>query len=207
MKKLYFIYKISLSIVFILLFSFFSFSQSPHPIVNYFTATTFDNQIILNWEIQSGETCNGMKLLYSQDSVNFIEIADFPGICGDPNTASRYTFLHTNPQNLQNNYYKVRLGTQGDTYVISHYFIQIDETGYFIYNDPNTNSLTLYFENPNNEIWTLLFFNSLGKLEYEKKNLLSDKIILSQESFSNGLHYFILQSLEGKTIKGKFFKG
>ena len=189
-----------------LLLSFQLNAQEPHPILNYFTASVFQNSILLDWEIKGGETCNGMTLLRSSDSINFIEIADFPGICGDLNSANRYSHTDQSPIADSYNFYKVRLGAQGDTDVIKLFFVLIDGDSYSIFSDESNDSITIYFKNSENEIFEFNIIDQQGKFIDKKKQLSGNSITLESISDRSGISFFTIVLNSGRVIKGKLFQ-
>ena len=192
-------------IVFLLL-SFQFNAQESHPILNYFTASVFQNSILLDWEIKGGETCNGMSLLRSSDSINFVQIADFPGICGDLNSANRYTYTDEYPISNMYNYYKVRLGTQGDSDVRKLFYVEIEANSYSIFNDELYNSLTIYFHNPENENFNFKIINQQGKNIDQKDALNGNSISLESFNRPSGIYFFNITFNSGRLIKGKLFR-
>ena len=191
-------------IVFLLL-SFQFNAQESHPMLNYFTASVFQNSILLDWEIKGGETCNGMSLFRSSDSINFVQIADFPGVCGDINSASRYSHADISPIENTYNYYKVRLGTQGDSDVLKLFFVKIEANSYSIFNDELNNSFTIYFHNAENEIFNFEIINQQGKYIDQKDALNGNSISLESFNRPSGIYFFNITFNSGRLIKGKLF--
>ena len=84
-----------------------------------FTAQQVNNEVLLNWTIKSGFTCNGIEILSSSDSLNFTNIGKIEGICGAVDEPISYTFSHKAPAQNKINYYRLELGGVGSTEIIS----------------------------------------------------------------------------------------
>ena len=102
--------KLLLSIALFLPMSLFG---QEHPILNYFSANLGDNDVYLSWEIMGGGQCNGIQILRSTDSLNYVEIGDVQGVCGSPDFAQQYDFTDESPVENSINYYRLELGVQG----------------------------------------------------------------------------------------------
>jgi len=63
----------------------------------------------VRFTITQGPQCSGYTIYHSTDSINFIQIYDFPGVCGDQNSNQEYSYTHTAPALNQVNYYKVTI--------------------------------------------------------------------------------------------------
>ncbi|MGY8927636.1 MAG: hypothetical protein ACKVJC_10130, partial [Flavobacteriales bacterium] len=68
----------------ILLFMFIGFSSlsQNEDVISHFSATEFNGKVLLTFAITQGNTCNGVVILHSTDSVNFTQVESIEGICG-----------------------------------------------------------------------------------------------------------------------------
>ena len=115
-----------------------------HPIISFFNGSIFNDQILLNWNIIGGNTCNGIIILHSADNINYVEVGSIAGICGEVSDSEPYSFLHTDPVPNQFNYYKLNLGGQGFTTPLEVLFYKTGEDGFTIYPNPSTEYFNLY---------------------------------------------------------------
>lgn len=65
--------------------------------------------VLIRFSITAGQTCPGYEILHSADSLNYIPVYNYAGICGDLNLETSYRFTHTGPLPNQNNFYKVNI--------------------------------------------------------------------------------------------------
>jgi hypothetical protein len=82
------------------------FSQTRIQGFSVFTAST---SVGIRFTVTKGPQCSGYTILHSTDSLNFIQIYNYPGVCGDMNSNQDYSYTHTNPAINQVNYYKIDL--------------------------------------------------------------------------------------------------
>lgn len=76
----------------------------------------------LNFTITKGSTCNGYKVLHSQDSLNYTVIEDYAGICGNSSEDVTNSYTHTNPVQNRYSYYKVQIAL-GETSEVKRIFV------------------------------------------------------------------------------------
>lgn len=171
-------------------------------VVGYFTSSELNGKVLLTWNIKQGNTCNGVKVEHSTDSLNFIEIGSIEGVCGSNTASTAYEFTHQDPTENAVNYYRLLLGGVGYTWVISEKVIAISDPGYTVAPNPVNSNSTVYFENGNNKTFEFRVFNSKGELVYTEA-VSSEEIQIGALELSSGLHYFEFFNTS-TTIRGKF---
>ena len=95
---------------FLVIFSFVCgvfFAKSQR--INGFNLYPISNGINVNFNIGPGPDCYGYKIYHCLDSISYIEIYDFPTICGTSNGNEFRSYTHETPALNQINYYKVQL--------------------------------------------------------------------------------------------------
>ena len=160
-------------------------SAAQHPILNYFNINRINDEIHLSWEVASGSQCDGIQIYRASDSLNFSQVGDISGICGNPDFAQPYSFIDNTPVTNAYNTYKLKLGTQGYSSTVTIHYIQTNESGYSILPHPANEQSVLYFNNPNQEGFTLKIYDISGSLVH------------TSEWNSNAIPLDILQNLSG----------
>ena len=192
---------------YILLFIFFSGSilaqaQNP-PMLLTFEVNRFQNEVVVTWEIESGNLCSGVQVEHSTDSISFTSIYDYPGVCGSSTANERYTFSHTNPVSNAKNYYRINLGTNGISEILVITFVKVEEDGYTLFPMPIESNSKLYFSNDNSETLDFFVFNSSGAEVIKQEGLKTNEINLGKLVLPLGIYHFNI--LIGKRkIEGKF---
>lgn len=179
-------------------------SAAQHPILNYFNVNRTNNEVHLSWEVASGSQCDGIQIYRSSDSLNFIEIGEIAGICGNPDFAQPYSHVDNSPVENAYNTYKLKLGTQGYSSTVTIHYIQANENGYSILPHPANTESILYFDNPNQEGFTLNVYEISGSLVHTS-SWNSNAIPLEILQDLSGLYLMQLTSDDAtKNIVGKF---
>ena len=94
----------------IILFSIFIYVSTENalgqinPILGHFYASEQNGVVILSWEILAGSTCNGIQIFRSTDDLNFSQINDIPGICGNISFAQDYIYEDIIPVKNKTNF-------------------------------------------------------------------------------------------------------
>lgn len=183
--------------------SFGSFSQN-EDVINSFTATEFNGKVVLSFAIKQGNTCNGVLILHSIDSVNFTQIGSIEGICGSSQAEINYNFTDITPEKNEVNYYRLSLGGIGFSWIVSAEVIDIGANNSLLRPNPIGEYSELFFDNETNATMTLEIYSSKGIL-VKKEQTSSELFILSKSDFDSGMYFYSI-FIEGKTpeIKGKF---
>lgn len=169
-----------------------------------FFAIPTDNSVELKWVISAGFTCNGTEIYWSKDSVHFERIGGISGFCGSVSEAISYSFTHKNPSSNTVNYYKLELGTNGDSQTISTFYVDLSAETYLSLPNPSNEEMTIYFRNKINQNVSFQIYNSNGILVFEKRNIYDSEVRLNTANLPNGLYNFLILSNEGKPLNGKF---
>ena len=180
-----------------------SFSQDS--LLNYLLISETPQQsILIRWEIEGGNTCNGIEIYRSTDNVQFELIHSIDGICGNVSTPVAYQYEDENPVSNQTNYYRIKLGLGDPSRSVSLFFIELNTEGYYLYPNPTEGQVKIYFKNENGEFANLLMMNSTGQT-----------IITSRVNtefwepdltyFPSGVYFFSIEINE-KLIQGRFIK-
>jgi len=182
----------------------FNLSLAQESILQKFSAEEFNNKVVLSWTIKSGNTCNGIRIFRSSDSLIYSEIGDIQGVCGNLGYSVDYNFTDNQPVKNSLNYYRLDLGGIELTHSISIEVIDVGKQNYFLKTNPIFDQSALYFNNSTNKSAQLLIYSTNGILV--KTIVTQDELFMIDAiDFPNGLYFFQL-SLENNElpITGKF---
>jgi len=151
-----------LTIIFII-FSFLCGAQSRIQNFNVFPA---GSSVGIKFTITKGAQCSGYAIWYSLDSINFNQIYNYPGVCGDVNTDQDISYTHSSPAINQTNYYKVEL-IPVETSPIKRVYVNVaPKVTLRAFPDPLVNTydqLNLKLSNTINARVVGFFYNQFGK--------------------------------------------
>lgn len=172
-------------------------------ILDYFTASETNEQVLLKWSISTGETCNGINITRSTDTIGFQIIGEIAGVCGDADVHVPYSFLDESPLKNQVTYYRLELGISDFSEVIAIEVIEKNETGFQIRPHPMKNTGRIYFDNPQNDEWEFSLYQLSGQL-LESRTTQGQFIEVNTAKYSSGLYVFSFKSMENdELINGK----
>jgi len=148
----------------LLLFSLLSSGQDGR-IRMRFLGTASNGRVFLDWTMNFGETCNGIDITRSADSLNFTRIGGIQGICGSPTDTVSYSFLDESPLPNKTNYYRLSLGNLGLSQVIAVDVIDLKGKNSQVRPNPITNLGRIYFSNERKRNHTLEIISPDGQIQ------------------------------------------
>ena len=173
-----------------------------HPMLSSFNVNGSGGQAYLSWTIISGSTCNGIQIYHSTDSLTFTLIGEIYGVCGSVSEPQHYNFTDTDPEINSVNYYRLELGGQGVSQVISLKLTALVD-GYNVMPNPSNTESRIYFENGGGDRYQLSVFNVQGMrmAEAETDN---NYFQLNTAKWAEGVYVFTISGTSnGKTLHGK----
>jgi hypothetical protein len=171
-------------------------AQQVHPIVADFSGISVRNAIRINWTIIGGNTCNGTLIQRSPDGNSFETIGEIAGICGSPDVDVPYVFIDENPEANQTNYYRLELGSQGFTTLLTVDFFPLNDDGYSLILDNISSKATIYFNNPNQLTTAFELFTLDGKIKATDETT-DSKIIIHLEGLPAQLFILSISNTAG----------
>lgn len=173
-------------------------------VLDNFSIDQTNGKVLLRWSIKSGNTCNGIEIYRSTDSITFQEIGDIQGTCGSSNYSVSYEFTDQEPIKNSKSYYRIKLGGNGYSQILSIEVIDVSSNQYLLRPNPITETGRIYFQNSNNSEFIFYVSDLMGNIVYSE-TIHSDFIEIKTDTFEPGHYLFIIQSTSKNiTIKGKF---
>ncbi len=162
------------------------------PELSDYTATFTHGNVLVNWTIKSGNTCNGARLFHSSDSVHYQLIHEVFGVCGNITEEEHYFFLHTQPGLNQSNYYRLELGTD-QNFWITRLFVPLEaQNALNIWPSPARETVFAGWENPTYEMHLLRLMDAQGRILYESSTRESF-FSTALNGYPSGIYYMTLQ--------------
>ena len=192
-----------LSVFLFVLLGLNTFAQN-EDIIDGLSANEFNGKVLLTWSIKQGNTCNGVLILRSTDSVNFTQIGSIEGICGSTANEIFYDFTDISPEKNAINYYRLSLGGIGFSRIVSAEVIDMGANNSLLRPNPLNEASELFFDNETNSVMTLNIYSNDGIL-IRSQDTTSEKFILSKSDYAAGMYYYVIFANETKPeIIGKF---
>lgn len=174
-----------------------------NPKLDRFSATHKDGIVYLDWIMHSGSVCLGIVVERSEDSVNFKEIGDISGICGNLTKPVQYYFTDEFPVLNKKMFY--RLSFVGFAYsdVITIVAVDVNKDEYSLFPNPAAGMSTLNFYNPKIENHSIIVLNSSGT-EVMRLTTTEDKFMIDTERLDAGIYQFLIfNSSYSNTVSGR----
>ena len=178
---------------FLILFSStFAFAQH-NPILDNFSVFENNGKAFLNWTITSGSTCNGIQIFRSSDNMNFIQVGEIIGICGSSSSPTPYNFTDDNPVKNSINYYRLELGSNGSSEILSIEIIDIASGGFQIRPNPVSAEAKVYFDNNKKQEHQLTLYNLNGVSVFTTTTK-EDFFLLDSVLLQSGIYLFTIST-------------
>ena len=191
------------SVLLFMLICFTSLSQN-EDVINDFSASEFNGKVLLIFAIKQGNTCNGVEILHSIDSVDFVKIGSIEGICGSSQSQIEYDFTHMDPVKNEINYYRLSLGGIGFSWIVNAEVIDLGSNNALIRPNPIAEGSELFFKNDANALLTLNVYSSAGVL-VKSEQTISAFFVLNASEFESGMYFYYIHPDGIKSdVKGKF---
>ena len=192
--------------MFLLCIPALGFAQSPHPILNSLEAYKQPNGILVRWVIAGGGQCQGTKIFRSLDQTNFEQIGHIEGICGSTDGDETYSYFDSVPHPNTYNHYRLEMGFQGFTSIVTVFFENFGRNSYVLQTDYTAQTFkVLYSNDPKNEA-ILEVYDRMGNAIYSGSSTTSD-IQFDTAGWLSGVYIFRITGVSKTDIQGKFYIG
>lgn len=167
-----------------------------------FTATEVNDLVLLQWQMNSGNVCQGIEIYRSEDSLDFVHIGHISGICGSISEPVDFEFTDLSPVVNKTSYYKIQLGLLGSSQVISTYVSKPGVDGFLLKPNPVSEKATIEFNNDNGGLAVLTLTDIKRNLILENETR-SQSFVLDFSPYESGIYLFVISKESGEIIKGK----
>lgn len=161
---------------------------------------------LVQWTMAPGATCFRMEVQHSVDALNFSTIYTYPGVCGDLNEESHYSWADVNAKPYALNYYRMKLAeTEFSSVVVVDLDSDLAGDELQLFPNPARELVQLIIRNPNREDFKLRLFDSEGRLLFNKKFSGRQSLSLDLEDYKSGLYYVEIDYLNSTQKRAKSF--
>lgn len=179
-------------------------AQSDNIVANFYGSLS-GNKVYLTWTIKAGNTCNGIGIERSTDTVNYSLIGNVEGICGNVSFPTQYSFTDEAPIVNTLNYYRLNLGGSGFSQFVSVEVFDFSDVGFLILPQPVSQTSRILFANDSGFTCLLNVYSLTGDLVYSESTNL-DHFVIDETKLENGEYFFQItaegssESLSGKIM-------
>lgn len=177
-------------------------AQEP-TILDYFNISDLKGDILLDWQITQGSTCNGIKIYRSVNNSAFVQVGEIDGICGSFSLPKRYIFKDETPVKNQVNNYRLDLGGYGNTETVGIEIIAFEAKDYQIRPNPIVSTSQLLFNNEKNKEAQIHIYDAKGNV-FPILTTRTNVVNINAESFNSGFYFFNVVIDNQLVTSGKF---
>jgi hypothetical protein len=169
-----------------------------------FRTTPVGDQLSISWTIGPGNTCEDLEVQHSTDSVNFIMLYLYAGVCGDATFSQQYSWTHTTPACGTKNYYRLFARTGGQLAVLSTNHTCLGNAGYRIYMAQQQKTIALQLNLQKSAKWELELTDAQGKIIHSQTCTAPEQTIVLPE-IPAGILIYRLTTESDDVFTGKLF--
>ena len=178
-------------------------NDNGHPILDKYNVFESGGKVYISCTISSGNTCNGIDVFRSEDSLYFDNIGNIAGICGSSSSPVSYDFVDETPILNKTSYYKLELGGYGYSTVTALKVIDTQGFDFQVRPNPANDYSIIYFENDFNNKFELILFNHSGNIILTKETF-TNQFDLNTAVLNKGLYFFSITKLaSAESVIGK----
>ena len=148
--------------------------------------------VLIKFTVTAGSICNGYTVYHCLDSVSFVPVYDYAGVCGTSSSDENFSYTHTGATPDKINYYKVQLSTVETSGIRRIYVPSNSRSGIIAYPNPILNtsdSLKLRLFNTNNLQLVGFIYSPSGKPRQELHLKAKGELTaLDVNNFENGVY-------------------
>lgn len=195
--------KLKLLLLFVLSFHF-CFAQQDS-IFSFFNVQQENNKVVVFITINGGIQCSGLQVQRSTDSINFMQVYEFPGVCGSPGADESYVWVDDFPVKNTINYYRLEVGNLGIVSDPKSVFFQYFEIDKLLITPNPCEDCTVRFPNEKREKVRIQLFSIDGKFLMEEETT-NNFYSLSNFDLKGSIFFVSIFYENGNKITGKILR-
>lgn len=176
-----------------------------HPFLEDYSTIEMPQGVLVSWTIMGGRTCDGQEVQRSLDGSPFEMVHLIEGICGSPESATRYSYLDPSPAEFATVRYRIKLGNDGFSSIRSVQLQRLSESNQRLFPNPVADRAVLMLNVPPATTVELRIWSASGALALQTMKPSGTRLELDLASLAPGLYTY--QALaEGRIFSGKLVK-
>lgn len=175
-----------------------------HPYIDGFTLQEMTSGVMIDWNIRGGNTCEGMDVERSLDSLHFEAVHRFEGICGNVDRPMPYRFFDPDPPGFRKIHYRIKLGSVGYSSVKGLFVQQLKESDHRFYPNPVRKEATLLLYTVTGTV-DLRIFDARGSLVRTFNTRTGPELKLDLADLPSGIYLY--EAFDPtQRVRGRFIK-
>lgn len=174
-----------------------------HPFLSDFTATVREEQVLLEWTMVAGTTCDGTQVERAVNGGDWSAIGGISGLCGDVNAPVAYDWTDEAPQELSTLAYRLKLGAQGYSSTMQVRFERLTAREHIAFPSPAHDRVVLLFREPGTAEGMLDVYDLSGRPVVASLSVRGDRVELDVRAWKAGVHHY-RATYGGRVHAGRF---
>ena len=175
-----------------------------HPILAQFSAQQIGGVVRIDFGIKGGASCVGVTLERRTEGEDFMEVGYISGICGGTSQTEWYAVDDVNPVSNTTNFYRLRLGQEGNSDELAFDFVYLG-SDLLLFPNPVQDQLSLRWVNVSSTLRIIRIYASDGRLVSPDYTSNGYSALLDLSFLEDGLYHLVLQDEKGKVLSTKSF--
>ncbi len=173
-----------------------------HPFLSKFQLTEGDSWVTVDWTMVAGGTCDGTRIMRSENGVDFIPVGMIEGLCGDIVQPVEYRYIdHTAPE-LATLFYQLELGAADQSSIQKIELQRLRTVQHRFQPSPVQDAGELVLKVGVNAAVEIHFFDAAGR-EVHRIMGRGERHPVNVQGWNAGL-YFYRVVIDGQPAQGKF---
>lgn len=182
----------------------FSFAVGQeHPFLSAFTAAVREEQVLLEWTMVAGTTCDGTQVERAVNGGAWQQVGGISGLCGDVNAAVAYDWTDAAPPELSTLAYRLKLGAQGYSSTLQVRFERLTARAHLAFPSPAHERVVLLFRESGTAEGVLDVYDQAGRPVIASLSVRGDRAELDVRAWSAGIHHY-RATYGGRVHAGRF---
>ncbi len=176
-----------------------------HPFLEDYSTVELPQGVLVSWTIMGGRTCDGQEVQRSLDGLHFEVVHLIQGICGSPETATRYSYLDPTPAEFATVFYRIKLGNDGFSSIKNVQLQQLSESSQRFFPNPTGGQAVLMLNVPPGTTADMRIWNAAGALVLQMASPSATRMELDLAGLAPGLYTYQAMA-HGRMFTGKFVR-
>lgn len=173
-------------------------------VIDNFTVRQLGEGVIVEWRIRKGEQCFNMEVQRGDDSVEYVMLEAFHGICGSDADDTWYEYFDPGPFNTNQSYFYRIEASSGTVLSTTREveFLETDAGSLSVFPNPMQNRAEVFYTNTGGELISLQIFDLQGRRVYASNPSSESQFEILKGNLTQGI-YLVQIVAEGEIRASK----
>ncbi len=181
----------------------FCVTGQEHPFLAKFELKEGDGWVSVDWTMKAGSTCDGTRVMRSEDGVYFETVGRIEGICGDVAHQADYRYVDLDIPEMVTLYYRLDLGLNGPSEAKRIDLVRLNTVQHRFQPNPVADEGILFLRVEHDEQVEIQFFDVTGR-EVRAMKASGGRHVVDVSGWPAGLYFYDAQAGAAMRFTGRF---